>query len=161
VEKQNNLFFWRAIAYLVDLGTVAMITVILQVALVFLYAIMFQSAPAQSPETLTLLARVNHITVYLAYFTLAHWYWGYTLGKKLCGLQLTCSQNISFLRSLARSFSYIASGQLTFGVGFSLALFRSDNRALHDIFCNTSVEFVRPKEMAQPQTEEADQSKAA
>lgn len=127
-----------------DLAAVAALAVMAQVAMVLVYAAIFKVNPAPTSDSQVFLARVNHITIYLAYFTLGHWYWGKTLGKKVCGLQLFHNgQELSFLRSLSRSISYIASGQLTFGIGFSLALFRSDQKALHDLFCTTKVEFVK------------------
>lgn len=96
-----------------------------------------------NPNT-RLFAQLAHAILYFSYFTIAHWYFGRTLGKLLFGLELTHqgSTEITFGRSLGRSLAYVLSGQITLGIGFLLPLFRKDGRTLHDLLLNTDVAMI-------------------
>lgn len=92
-----------------------------------------------SPQTQAF-AQLAHAIFFFSYFTLAHWYFGQTAGKWLMGIEVTHHRHsLSFSRSLLRSFGYFVSGSLTLGLGYLPALFRADERTLHDIIAGTDV----------------------
>ncbi len=65
---------------------------------------------------------------------------GATPGKMACGLTVVTAENekISYLRAFARFFSEFLSG-IIFFIGYIMAAFDSEKRALHDRICNTRV----------------------
>ena len=65
---------------------------------------------------------------------------GATLGKMACGLRVIVSDGskVSYLRALGRAFAEILSG-LTLLIGYIIAAFDSEKRALHDHICDTRV----------------------
>ena len=66
--------------------------------------------------------------------------WRTTVGKRLFGLYVVASNgdSIGFWRALGRSPGLILS-LASLGIGFLIVLFREDNRALHDLICDTVV----------------------
>jgi uncharacterized RDD family membrane protein YckC len=152
-------FARRALAYLVDLGVVYLLAVVTLVGCVAVYG---QVKFGGDPRLMTALAAAKttrnfvfwaHAAIYFSYFTIAQWYAGRTIGKVLFGLRVCGAggADLSFGRSVARTFGYIVSGQLTLGVGFLLPLFRQDRRALHDIITATFVRRVRYVEVPDSQ----------
>jgi uncharacterized RDD family membrane protein YckC len=114
-----------------------------------------------SPET-GLFAQLAHAVFYFSYFTLCHWYFGRTIGKWATGLEVTHQQQgLSLPRSLLRSTGYLVSGSFTFGIGFLIALFRKDGRALHDILADTDVRRTPRQQAGERKTSPADQRTAA
>ena len=67
---------------------------------------------------------------------------GATPGKMLLGLRIiwTDGRPASWQRALARSISYLASGMALY-LGFLMAAFTSEKKAMHDILCATRVVF--------------------
>lgn len=137
----------RALAYLLDLSFLFALTVGTSALCVFAYS------HFQSPGDAATLARVAasakaghftkaaHILYYFSYFTIAHWYFGRSLGKWAMGLTLRSrdGQDLTFARALGRSLLYVVSGQLALGIGFLLPLLRKDGLTLHDLLAATEV----------------------
>ncbi|MEN9575020.1 MAG: hypothetical protein RL514_2875 [Verrucomicrobiota bacterium] len=71
--------------------------------------------------------------------------WGTTLGKKVCGLKVikTDGTKPSFGRACGRAGAEIISGMVCY-VGYLIAGFDTEKRALHDHMCDTRVVRVRP-----------------
>ncbi len=76
----------------------------------------------------------------IAYETFFIGKYGATPGKMACKLRVVMSDGspVSYLRAFARYFAYILSG-FTLLIGFIIAAFDSEKRALHDHICNTRV----------------------
>ncbi len=155
---KRKLFYRRAAAYLLDLTFIYAFTVTTMIGFVSLYVhIRLDGDLTQLPMVVNhpqtkFIARLANALYYFSYFTLAHWYFGQTFGKWWFRLQ-TRNQDgsgMTFLRSLARSFSYLLSGQLTLGIGFLIALFRKDGKTLHDLLTTTCVIDTRPQLVALP-----------
>ena len=74
------------------------------------------------------------------YFAVLVAIWRTTVGKRLFGLYVVCSDGsrVGFGRALARALAMILSG-LILGIGFLMILFREDSRGLHDLICDTVV----------------------
>ena len=74
------------------------------------------------------------------YFGISVAAWGTTIGKKIMKLRVVRSDGapVSFPRGFARGLAYELS-YLPLFLGFILVGIRSDNRALHDLICDTEV----------------------
>jgi uncharacterized RDD family membrane protein YckC len=140
----------RATAYLIDLCAIYLLAVATLAVSVLTYGLVRYAGDTRlikamlaSPET-GYFVQLAHAIFYFSYFTLCHWYFGRTIGKWATGLEVTHKQenSLSFSRSFLRSTGYLISGSFTFGIGFLIALFRKDGRALHDIIADTDVKRV-------------------
>lgn len=150
----KTLFWKRGAAYLMDLFCIYVSTVFTITAILFAYAIfnhfddpkmLVQLAEAENTKAIT---RILQAIYYVSYFTISHWYFGKTLGKYFLGLTVHTKdgKDLSFLRSLARTFAYMLSGYPTLGIGYVIAYFRADGLSLHDMIVNTRVDFTKDKE---------------
>lgn len=136
----------RIAAYLIDLFVIlGIVMATLLVAVLGYGSWKYAGDPAMmkdlvsSPQT-EAFAQGSHAIFFFSYFTLAHWYFGQTIGKWLMGIEVTHHRHsLSFSRSLLRSFGYLVSGSLTLGLGYLPALFRKDERTLHDMIAGTDV----------------------
>jgi len=74
------------------------------------------------------------------YMILMHGKYGATLGKKALGLKVVMSDGkpITYGRATGRYFAYILSGMILY-IGYMMAGFDDQKRALHDHICNTRV----------------------
>ena len=83
---------------------------------------------------------VQGTIVWTAYFIIPVWLVGGTVGKKLLGITIVDSRGNKphMFRAVLRYIGWYASG-LTLFVGFLIAAFRADKRALHDLIAGTYV----------------------
>ena len=65
---------------------------------------------------------------------------GATPGKMACSIKVINADGskVSYLKALGRVFAYFLSG-LILGIGYIMAAFDDEKRALHDRICNTRV----------------------
>ena len=153
----------RLAAYVIDLCVILGIVIVTLFASVMIYGSWKYAGDARlikdmiaSPET-EAFAQLAHAIFFFSYFTLAHWYFGQTVGKWLMGIEVTHHRHsLSFSRSLLRSFGYLVSGSFTLGLGYLPALFRKDERTLHDMIAGTDVGFkAKPAEVVVSQDKAA------
>lgn len=144
--KIPSLFFKRVAAYLLDLFAVYLFVVATVFFCVTVYAIWNYAGDATilksmaASKEVSLFARLSHVILLFSYFTLAHWYFGKTLGKWALGLTVKSAHGeLSFLKAFSRTILFFLTGNLTFGLGFLVPVFRKDGRTLHDILCHTDV----------------------
>lgn len=163
---QSSTLRRRVAAYLVDLFVVMGIVMVTLFVTVLVYGSWKYAGDPRlikdmiaSPQTQAF-AQASHAIFFFSYFTLAHWYFGQTVGKWLFGIEVTHNRHsLSFPRALLRSFGYFVSGSLTLGLGYLPALFRDDERTLHDIIAGTDV---KPRASAARRTSaERDENLAA
>lgn len=99
--------------------------------------------PSPDPDVFTQ-ADGNHLIfntiLGIIYYTLMHGKFGATIGKLSVGIQVIRADGepISYGRSAARYFAEILSA-LTLGIGYLMAAFDPQKRALHDHICKTRV----------------------
>jgi uncharacterized RDD family membrane protein YckC len=81
--------------------------------------------------------------VSVAYEIFFHWRWGQTLGKMAMRIRVVTMAGpaLSIGDSVLRWFGTLVSGVLLC-MGYVLAAFRADKRALHDLMAGTRVEYV-------------------
>ncbi len=159
----------RAAAYFLDLLVVYGLVVITLFLSVMALGVLkyggddlMMRAIVSDPST-RLFAQAAHVVLLLSYFTIAHWYFGRTVGKWILGLEVRHEGQVglSFARSFGRSLGYLVSGQLTLGIGFLFPLFRADGRTLHDLLVNTDVAPLAGDRFALPAPGEKSSGKAA
>lgn len=101
---------------------------------------------ARGPDALMLMP-LFHIAIQLVATGLSVLYnavlvgcWGTTLGKKACGLKVVKADGSkpSFGRACGRAFAEIVSGMVCY-IGYLIAGFDEQKRALHDHMCETRV----------------------
>jgi uncharacterized RDD family membrane protein YckC len=94
--------------------------------------------PAVSP-TIALIGLLN-IIIAISYETLFIGKWGATPGKMACKIKVVTPDGgrVSYLRALGRYFAKLISG-IILCIGYIMAGFDSEKRALHDRICNTRV----------------------
>ena len=96
--------------------------------------------PDRSSDTALAARSIVVIVLSLAYFGVTVGVWGTSLGKRIFKLRVvrTDGSRVGILRALSRSLAYIVSA-IPLGAGFFVVGIRSDNRALHDLICDTKV----------------------
>lgn len=136
--------FWiRFCAKLID-GFIVGIPIGLLVLLAVVVA--GSGVAARGPDALILMP-LFHIAIQLVatglsvlYNTVLIGCWGTTLGKKVCGLKVIKADGSkpSFGRACGRAFAEIVSGMVCY-IGYVIAGFDEQKRALHDHMCETRV----------------------
>ena len=98
-----------------------------------------------SPATFAALSGLWLLNFFLGsvYPVIFHWQWGQTLGKMAVHVRVVtvAGEPLSLGTSIIRQIGYWVS-LLTLGIGYVMAGFRSDKRALHDLMAGTRVEYV-------------------
>ncbi len=85
-------------------------------------------------------ARLLSFVIGMAYETYFIGHYGATLGKMVCGLKVVRSEGekVSYGRAFGRYWANILSS-LTLSIGYLMAAFDDQKRALHDRICDTRV----------------------
>jgi uncharacterized RDD family membrane protein YckC len=134
--------FWiRFGAYLIDTVILWVVGFVLQLPI----TMWVMRAPVGGPPSLgiiglQLVATALQFFLVIAYQTLFVGRFGATPGKMVCGLRVVTADGgrVTYARALARYFSTIISA-LTLMIGFVMAAFDEEKRALHDRICDTRV----------------------
>jgi len=89
---------------------------------------------------LSIVLYVSLLLVPALYMILMHGKYGATLGKKAVGVRVVKSDGspISYRCAIGRYFAYVLSGIILY-IGYLMAAFDGEKRALHDHICNTRV----------------------
>ena len=137
-EMQFAGFWIRFAAYFLD----SIILGIFNFVLGFVIALAAGAGGADSGTAVGVQMVVNviGIVVGISYFTFFNGRFGATPGKMACGLRVVTAdgQPITYLRAFARYFALMLSA-FTLLIGFIIAAFDQEKRALHDHICSTRV----------------------
>ena len=141
--------FWiRFVAEVIDSLILTLAAWLLQLLVVGIYSWVRKLAgdgvefPFSTPRGAFVLQLINAViyTILAAvYYTIAHYRYGTTLGKKPLGIYVVNHENlewISLKQSVVRTFGYILS-YLPFLIGYLMAAFHPEKRALHDLIAGT------------------------
>ncbi len=136
----NNLryagFWRRAVALWIDS---AILNAVASVFLMGYLGALGVSVTDVGGTTMQLMGVGAYACFAFPYYTIAHYRWGFTLGKRLMrvrvvdartGVALSAAQSIG--RTLATILSY-----LFFGIGYLMAAWDPQKRSLHDRLCST------------------------
>lgn len=144
--------FWiRFVAKFIDYVILIIIQTILGVLIGAIFGAVTGVGTPGDPSTADPLAIVLMLIMYVVSVALGIFYsvwfvgkWGATPGKMVIGLKIVRSNGepVSYLRALGRYFAEMLNG-FTLLIGYIMAAFDSEKRALHDHICDTRVIFVR------------------
>jgi uncharacterized RDD family membrane protein YckC len=129
--------FWRRFAAVFIDG---LLLGVLYIGFLILFPLIINSEDSGQVILYVLLLYVVLFGSGLAYETVLIKKYGATLGKMVCHLEVippegkSMTYSLALVRHLAKLLSYI-----TFYIGFIIAAFDSQKRALHDHICNTRV----------------------
>jgi len=142
LEAMSYAGFWiRLAAKFID-GLVFMVVAIPYFIYVFGTAI--KTAPGQPPNFaqvgVQIFGQLAMMAISIGYTTFFQGKWGATLGKMACGLRVVTADGapISYARAFGRAMAEILSGMICY-IGYIIAGFDSQKRALHDHIANTRV----------------------
>ena len=134
--------FWiRFGAYFIDTVILWVVGFVLQLPITLW---VMRSPAGTSPSFgivgLQLIATALQFVIVISYQTLFVGRFGATPGKMACGLKVVTADGgrVTYARALARYFSTIISA-ITLMIGFVMAAFDEEKRALHDRICDTRV----------------------
>ena len=101
-----------------------------------------QGGPPPVIAVIQLVAQVIYILVLVAYNTFFVGKWGATPGKMAVGLKIVTAEGepVSFMRAFGRAWAEQLN-TFTCTIGYIIAAFDSEKRALHDHICSTRVVF--------------------
>jgi uncharacterized RDD family membrane protein YckC len=135
--------FWiRFAAKFIDGMILGVVNLIIQFSL---NGVMMTTPTPDSPPSAffylgIFLTWMAQLSVAVAYTTFFVGKYAATPGKMACGLCIVTAEGaqISYMRAFGRYFAEMLSG-LTLGIGYIMAAFDAEKRALHDRVCNTRV----------------------
>jgi uncharacterized RDD family membrane protein YckC len=134
--------FWiRFAAVLVDGVILSIVNLIIKMAVVAAAAPMIsKEAPSATVGLLVLVTSLVSFAIAVSYETLMIGQYGATVGKMICKIHVVTAEGgrVSYLRALGRYFAKVLSALVCF-IGFIIAGFDEQKRALHDHICSTRV----------------------
>lgn len=141
LSQMDYAGFWiRFGAIIIDGIILVVISIAISIPFLFLAA---GSVSSHNPSHAVIFSMINsfiNIILYVGYETFFIGKWGATLGKMACGLKVVSpeGEKISYLRAFARYFAKILSSLILL-IGYIMAAFDGEKRALHDRICSTRV----------------------
>ncbi len=129
----------RAIAYIVDI----FLLYIIQIVLVFPISLLSESGSDDVAAVVSCVALLGSVLLGVWYFVFLQARSGQTPGKKMLGIRVVSADGgqVTKGRYFVRLIGYWISGMLL-GIGFLMALWDTNQQALHDKLANTYVERV-------------------
>ncbi len=142
VEKEELHYagFWvRALARVIDVFLLFTINMLLASAISDAFSLDFRTFAVYQGVSLPLLGM--SLLVQMIYFTLFLGRFGATPGKMACFLKVVRPDGgpLTYRRAFGRFFGEMLSGLATFFIGYIMAGFDGQKRALHDRVCDTRV----------------------
>jgi uncharacterized RDD family membrane protein YckC len=135
-------FSLRAAALSIDLMCVCILQIMMGGMLISMYEIFCYLLSTNSQHFMqTWLSQFSGIFIFIGYFTLSVGIFGNSLGKRATNIQTlhdTTHQPLTLWQAFQRSLAYLLSSW-TYLIGFFIAYFRHDQKALHDLVCGTYV----------------------
>jgi len=135
-------FWMRALALFIDSLLMGVVIVPIFIAVGFGTGMFRQMSPENPPNIAGILLlevfMFAFVLIYQVYFLTKK---GATPGKMAVGLKVINAadgQNVSVGKAVGRYFAYLLSGMILY-IGYIIAAFDSQKRALHDYICDTRV----------------------
>jgi uncharacterized RDD family membrane protein YckC len=131
-------FWWRFLASILD--GIAMIVLNIAVGLLAGMSMLRASGLDRINPIALIVTQLLGMAIAISYETFFIGRFGATPGKMLCKIKVVTADGgrVSYARALGRYFAKILSG-VTIGIGYIMAAFDTEKRALHDRICNTRV----------------------
>jgi uncharacterized RDD family membrane protein YckC len=141
VTETHYAGFWiRFVAKFIDWVAAGIVIGIPIAILVFSMVSNSQQNPSFAQVGFQLALQFLATAFGIAYNTFMIGKWGATLGKMAVGIRVVTpeGQPISYLRAFGRAWADLLSGMICY-IGYIIAAFDSEKRALHDHICSTRV----------------------
>ena len=131
---------WGAI--IIDNIILSIVNCIITIVLTLIFEMIFKSLKIQLEYAQMAAKGIGGLLgfiIYIAYETFCTYKYAATPGKMVLGLKvLHNGGNLSFGRAIGRTFAKTLSSIIC-SIGFIMAFFTQDSKALHDMMCETSV----------------------
>ncbi len=143
--------FWiRAVAIIIDSVILHFMSLAMNIVFVFLIQAPLIASMGRTAEVLFLQGLIGFSLQMLLPISYSCFFlrnFAATPGKMLLGIQVLCSNGayLSYTHALARFFAKFLS-TILFGVGYLMAAFDVEKRALHDRLCDTRVVYKKKSE---------------
>jgi len=142
---QNYAGFWiRFVAKFIDYAALGLVQWAIMAALsaIIMPNLLQSSDPSQITGVFALIgiSALISLTMQVFYYTFFLGRWGATVGKMACRLKVVTPEGgkITYMRAFGRFFAEWISGIILY-VGYIMAGFDDEKRALHDRICSTRV----------------------
>lgn len=133
--------FWRRwVAVFIDGLALYVVNLPIGIVMNILAKMMGSGEGSVATGFIIVLVYILQISLNAAYFIIMHGKYGATLGKKAMGIKVVRPDGrpISYGTAVGRYFAFMLSGLVLY-IGFIMAGFDDQKRALHDHICNTRV----------------------
>lgn len=141
VKQMDYAGFWiRFGASIID----SIITTVVSLLISFGFGMMAMFTSSSSDPSnaaiYSVISTLLSLCITIGYETFFIGKWGATIGKMACGLKVVTPEGdkITYLRAFARYFAKIVSAMILL-IGYIMAAFDDEKRALHDRICDTRV----------------------
>ncbi|MBU6375670.1 MAG: RDD family protein [Bdellovibrionales bacterium] len=129
--------FWRRFAAIsIDLFILSLVTALFQGVYLLVNDVAVEDLDGGRLQIFNILA---FFVFAFIYFSISHFQWGCTLGKRLLGVRVVDAKTLGPLgawQSMGRYLAYYLSYFILL-IGFLLAALTSKKRSLHDYICST------------------------
>ncbi|HYR85744.1 MAG TPA: RDD family protein [Terriglobia bacterium] len=133
--------FWLRLAGVLLDGIILLVAnSALQLIVVYALSQSFFTTPDSSAVILFLVLYLIQLAISISYETILIGKYGATVGKMACKIKVITADGgrVSYLRAVARYFAKFLSGIILL-IGYIMAAFDPEKRAMHDRICNTRV----------------------
>ena len=142
MERHHAPFSVRFAAMTIDLMIITLIQIFLGGGTVLVYGYFCDALSVPTSTGLEeILSQFCGLFFFIGYFTFTMSVFGNTVGKaavKIVVISEETHKVLTPMQAFQRSLGYLISSW-TYAIGFLLAYFRQDKKALHDLICNTTV----------------------
>jgi uncharacterized RDD family membrane protein YckC len=141
VKQMDYAGFWiRFGANIIDSIISGVVNVLISIGFGVLAAVASSSSDPSNAAIYSIIAFLLSVVIGIGYETFFIGKWGATIGKMACGIKVVTpeGEKITYLRAFARLFAKGVSA-IFLMIGYIMAAFDDEKRALHDRICSTRV----------------------
>lgn len=141
VKQMDYAGFWiRFGASIIDGIITGVVNLLISIGFGAMAAVVSSSSDPSNAFIFSVIGTLLSLCITIGYETFFIGKWGATIGKMACGLKVVTPEGdkITYLRAFARYFAKIVSSLILL-IGYIMAAFDDEKRALHDRICDTRV----------------------
>ncbi len=141
VRHMNYAGFWiRFGASIIDGIITGVVNVMINIGFGAMAAVVSSSGDSKNAIIFSAISTLLSLCIAIGYETFFTGKWGATIGKMACGLKVVTPEGdkVTYSRAFGRYFAKIVSSLILL-IGYIMAAFDDEKRALHDRICDTRV----------------------
>jgi uncharacterized RDD family membrane protein YckC len=141
LKQMDYAGFWiRFGAYIIDGIITGVVNALISIGFGLMATVASSSGDSSTAIIFSLISTLLTIGISVGYETFFIGKWGATIGKMACGIKVVNpeGEKITYLRAFARLFAKGISAIILM-IGYIMAAFDDEKRALHDRICDTRV----------------------